>query len=85
VDNKSLSCQTASLGPGSAALGCRIKYGMQEGKEQEAALLLFLQGISQVGGKKKPHAQGRKVMVEKVCHVTEFSKFLPTLPGKWDH
>lgn len=36
-------------------------------------------------GEKKPHAEGRKVMVEKVCHVTEFSQFLPTLPGKWDH
>lgn len=84
MDNKSLSCQTASLGPGSAALGCRIKCGMQEGKEQEAAFLLFLQSISRVGGE-KPHAQGRKGMVEKVCHVTEFSQFLPTLPGKWDH
>lgn len=37
------------------------------------------------GRGEKPHAQGRQGMVEKVCHVTEFSQFLPTLPGKWDH
>lgn len=33
----------------------------------------------------KTHAQGRKIMVEKVHHVTEFSQYLSTLPGKWDH
>ena len=70
-------------GPGVCCSGLQNEEWNTAGQGTVAALLLFFQSISKVLGKKL-HAQGRKVNIEEVCHVTEFSQPFPTWPRKQD-
>lgn len=70
-------------GPGVCCSEMQNEEWNAAGQGTVAALLLFFQSISKVLGKKL-HAQGRKVKIEEVCHVTEFSQPLPTWPRKQD-